>query len=534
MRWLGPVERRRGVPACEVRPDTQEGWRETIDAWVALPPHPSVLMPVDRDGDRLWVRYADVRFPAGDRQDRIATWLLALCDVYLHAEKAGGIARLARPALAIDRGHGLRVGFLPADVDDYDWLAPSAPIAEIAPFAIGSIADETWSGLAPDLATVVDAARGPRRERPDSVLLLEVMLKNTMLTRAARSEREHAAWLDYDRGLGFTKLGDVANAAKWFRSALDLDPAFELAQQAMGGVTAPPRTIAERTWVEIEPELLALEATDVEQARDRYHQAARVHPQARLGVARCQLALGAFTDAIEQAARAAAVRGAVRAGGRARTARRARHGARARRRAARARQRRRRRPLPARQGAVRARPAGGRARRVRARVRAAPDARRGDAPAPRGRPRDDGGPARRWREWLDPARGRAARRGDVDDRERLARRRARRARRQARARGAAPARALPGIPGKTCGRAGDLRRADRSRVARRRGARAARARALRARRSLRSTSRSPSGRPTSTPSTAARAVSTSSAAATTPSARTSAPSRSRWGAASDG
>ena len=230
MLWLEPVRLRRGVPACEVRSTVRDGWRETIAGWLALPPHPSILAPVDRDGERLWVRYAELRSPPSrEGAARIASWLLSLCDVYRHVDRARAIARLARPALAVDGAYGLRVGFLPADRADTDGLDLDAPLAgNTIPFVIGSIAEATWDEIDPRLQVVVDRACGRQPgKRPADVAVLEALLHNTSMLRGRpRNEREHAAWLDYDRGVGFTKLGDADSAVKSYRAALAHDPDF--------------------------------------------------------------------------------------------------------------------------------------------------------------------------------------------------------------------------------------------------------------------------------------------------------------------
>src|SRR5437763_4984632 len=85
MSWLGALALHDGVAVQEIVPESRgDAWQCTCEAWRRLPPHRSILSPVERGDGRMWVRFVELQLARPRDERDVATWLVELVDVYWH------------------------------------------------------------------------------------------------------------------------------------------------------------------------------------------------------------------------------------------------------------------------------------------------------------------------------------------------------------------------------------------------------------------------------------------------------------------
>jgi tetratricopeptide (TPR) repeat protein len=279
--WLGKACLVRGVP---VRPViAQEPWGMTAQAWERLPYHPAILevcalMPAPH------VAYADLHAVERPLERVAGSWLAdvlsALAHVYRHAEKPGWLTRFA---LAMDLDHRVRVGFLPAP-SAYDPGQPA--MAKLVAEVIAATNPPTYS-----LATLLHSLRQRDYRTLDAAC---AAIDGASWVRRPRDEQQLRAWRRFERGCGYEECGRLREAAEEYEGALLVDPKLERARTALEWL----RTA--RAEPESSP---AVDLATAAEAAGRFAEARDIYARGdtvddRLGVARCQLALGQLDEAI--------------------------------------------------------------------------------------------------------------------------------------------------------------------------------------------------------------------------------------------
>jgi tetratricopeptide (TPR) repeat protein len=280
--WLGAARLVDGVPVRPVL--THEPSLRTAAAWRRLPYHPSILEVIAVE-DAPLVAYADLHEPAA-ADAAPATWLAETLDglahVCRHASETGW---LSRPILSIDLEHHARLGFLPARGGDV-----SEP-------EMGKVAAELVAATGADvslIATLLDSLR-----RLDHRTLADASAAAARFAvRRGRAEPQRRAWRRFERACGYEECGEPVRAIEDYESVLAINPKFEPARIAASWLRSPtgnPLPEPKRKPM--------LDAAELE-ARGRFAEARELYRRgadldARLGMARCHLALGQLEEAIE-------------------------------------------------------------------------------------------------------------------------------------------------------------------------------------------------------------------------------------------
>ncbi len=285
-RWDGSGSARLvdGVP---VRPVVAaERWLGTVDAWKALPHHSTILEVVAVEDGVPLVAYADLHEPV-PADAAPATWLADILDALVHVyARAAFPGWLSRPVLCIDLEHRARLGFLPASGDD-----PGQP-------AMAKLAGELVAATGAETAHIAALLHNLRRL--DYPTLNAAYAAADPLAVRARTLPRVRAWRRFERGCGYEECGDVARALEEYESALLINPRLERARIArdwlQSKASAQPRP-EPAPWPVPTLDPAALEASRrFAEARDIYARGSTL--DAKLGLARCQLALGKLDDAI--------------------------------------------------------------------------------------------------------------------------------------------------------------------------------------------------------------------------------------------
>jgi tetratricopeptide (TPR) repeat protein len=285
--WLGAARLVDGIPARPVL--ANERWQGTAQAWKELPEHSVILDVVAIEGDAPLVAYADLYEPVL-AQAEPSTWLVEILEALLHVYFHGSIARwLSRPVLCVDLEHRARLGFLPATGDD-----PGEP-------AMARAAAELVASTGADVKPISGLLDGLRRGEYHN--LADACRAADRYAGRARTWTEMRAWRRFERGCGYEECGDAARAFDDYQSAAEINPLLGRARLAAGWVRS--NAMAQPTPNPApNPDMPAprIDAAELEasgrfaEARDIYVRGGSL--DARLGLARCQLALDQLDDAI--------------------------------------------------------------------------------------------------------------------------------------------------------------------------------------------------------------------------------------------